>query len=340
MAAPHVSGVAGLLLSQDPSLTPEEVRAILLSTADPEEGLKSRVASAGRLNASNALRRVKGSGLIGGSGGCGFPIAMIRTTDRGSLPPIQALLFLVGMFWPLLIPMVRKKLRQGRRPRILMTHRVGATSAGLLVLMILWPSAAAAVEEAVSFQPVHSLGLKIGHHRYDDSEYLDTNSGLVSRGDLAGLSEELEYDWRWREDDSLSVTAGRYHSRTDLKDVCCNSLEFSTNYLLFTPKHYSSIKKWMEWYVGGGVGYYNFTREIHGLLEGRLSANVLGIHVLIGLDWPVLPRISIFTEARYALAKVKSADDFNDALDVGGLDYSFGVRWRFLPAGLRKSPAD
>ncbi|MBI3811942.1 MAG: S8 family serine peptidase [Nitrospirae bacterium] len=339
MATPFVSGAAGLLLSQKPSLTPEEVRAIILSTADPKEGLKGRVASAGRLNAFNALRGIKGSGLIGGSGGCGFPMGMIRTSDRESSPPIQNLLFLLGIFWPLLIPLIRKHRCHRRTLRILANRQSVAAASGLLILVIFWPSTAAAVEEVSSFQPVHSLGLKIGYHRYDKSEYLDTNSGLVSRGDLAGLSEELEYEWRWREDAGLSVTAGRYHSRTDLKNVCCNSLEFSTNYLLITPKHYSSIQEWMEWYIGGGIGYYNFSREIHGLLEDRLSANVLGIHAVIGLDWPVLPWISVFTETRYALAKVKSADHFNDALDVGGLNYSFGLRWRFSPAGLRKSTA-
>ncbi len=340
MAAPHVSGVAGLLLSQDPSLTPEEVRAVILLTADPIEGLKGRVASAGRLNAYSALRRVKGSGLIGGGGGCGSPIAMIRTADREVVPPTQGLIFILGMFWPLLIPMIRKNLHRRRPSRILLNRRIGAASSGLLVLMVLWPPTTAAVEETPSFQPVHSLGLKIGYHRYDHSEYLDTNSGLVSRGNLAGLSEELEYDWRWREDDSLSVTAGRYRSRADLKNVCCNSLAFATNYLLVTPKHYSSIKKWVEWYIGGGIGYYNFTREIHGLLDDHLSARLLGIHAVTGLDWPVLPRISIFTEARYALAKVKHADVFGDALDVGGLNYSFGLSWRFSPADPRKSPAD
>ncbi|MEK6683124.1 MAG: hypothetical protein AABY46_00510, partial [Nitrospirota bacterium] len=50
---------------------------------------------------------------------------------------------------------------------------------------------------------------------------------------------------------------------------------------------------------------------------------------VIGLTWPVLPRLSILTEARYALAKVKSADDFNDALNVGGLNYSLGISYRF-----------
>ncbi len=337
MAAPHVSGVAGLLLAQEDSLTPAQIKAIISLTTDPLDSLKSLVTSNGRLNARKALFREAGSGLVGGKGGCGFPIAMIRPADRIATPPVEILLFLLWMFWPLLIPMIRKILRQRKLPRILMTRRIGPAVGGLLALMVLWPSTASGVEENLSFQPVHSLGLKIGHHRYDRSEYLDTNSGLLSRSDLAGLSNELEYDWRWREDASLSVTAGRTRSRTDLKDICCSRLEFSTNYLLFTPKHYSTLE-WLppvEWYIGGGVGYYNFTREIHGLFSDHLSEHLLGIHAVIGLNWPVLPQISIFTETRHALAKVKSADVFGDALDVGGLNYSFGVSYRFPPAGLR-----
>ncbi len=339
MATPHVSGAAGLLLSQDPSLTPEEVRAIILSTADPREGLKGFVASAGRLNAFSALRRIKGSGLIGGGGGCGFPIAMIRPSDVESAPPLQVLLFLFGIFWPLLIPIIRKHLGRRSPLRLFLSRRRGmASAAGLLILMVLWPRTAAAVEEALPFTPVHSLALKVGYHRYDQSEYLDTNSGLVSQGNLSGRSEEIEYDRRWRGDASLAVTAGRYHSRTDLKDICCSSMDFSTNYLLFTPKYYSSIEP-VEWYIGAGAGYYNFIRQVHGLLSDRLSANVFGIHAVVGLNWPVLPRISVFTEARYALAKVKSADPFNDALDVGGLNYSLGLSYRFSPAAVSQSPA-
>jgi len=332
MAAPHVSGVAGLLFSQDPSLTPEAIRTIILTTADPREGLKGRMVSSGRLNASSALRRIRGTGLIGGDGGCGFPLAMIGTDRREAMPTSRVLYFFLGLFWPLLIPLIRKHIRRRKPSRVFLNRRIGASASAILILSVLWPSTAAALEEDPSFQPVHSLGLKIGHHRYDQSDYLDSNSGLISRGDLAGLSKELEYDWQWRKEDSLSVTAGRYHSRTDLKNICCDSLEFSTTYLLFTPKHYWSTN-WVEWYIGGGIGYYDFRREIHGFLKDHLAAHLLGIHAVAGLSWPVLSPISIFTEARYALAKVKSADDFDDALDVGGLNYMAGVRWRFLPAG-------
>jgi subtilisin family serine protease len=339
MAAPHVSGVAGLLLSQDPTLLPEEIRAVILLTADPIKALKGRVTSSGRLNAYAALQRIKGSGLIGGNGGCGFPIGRIGRADPAA-PTIGILLFLLTVFWPLLIPVIRKYLNPRRPLRIFKSRSTGfAFAAGLLALIVFWPDTAGAVDESPSFQPVHSFGVKFGYHRYDRSEYFDTNSGLLSRSNLAGLSEELEYDWRWRGNASLSVTAGRYRSRSDLRNVCCSSLSFSTNYLLMTPKYYTRIK-FLEWYIGGGVGYYAFTREFHGLLKDRLSANVAGIHAVLGLQWPILRRVLIYTEARYALAKVKHADVFNDALDVGGLNYSFGVRWRFSAAGRSEGPAE
>lgn len=338
MAAPHVSGTAGLLLSQDPTLSPEEIRAVILLTADPIKALKGRVTSSGRLNAYAALQRVKGSGLIGGDGGCGFPIGRIGRADPAA-PTIGILLFLLTVFWPLLIPVVRKNLDPRRTLRIFLSRSAGiAFAAGLLALIVFWPETAAA-DKSPAFQPVHSLSVKFGYHRYDRSEYFDTNSGLLSRGHLAGLSQELEYDWRWRENASLSVTAGRYRSRTDLKNVCCSSVRFLTNYLLVTPRYYTRIY-FLEWYIGGGVGYYTFAREFHGLLNDRLSENVAGIHAVLGLQWPVLRRFSIFSEVRYALAKVKHADVFNDALDVGGLNYSFGFRWRFSAAGRTEAPAN
>jgi len=54
MAAPHVSGVAALLLSRRPDLTPEDVRRILASSADRMENSPELV-DAGRLNAFRAL---------------------------------------------------------------------------------------------------------------------------------------------------------------------------------------------------------------------------------------------------------------------------------------------
>jgi len=55
MAAPHVTGVAALLKNLSPELTPEEIKAALMATADQRPGLADKVASGGRLNAARAV---------------------------------------------------------------------------------------------------------------------------------------------------------------------------------------------------------------------------------------------------------------------------------------------
>lgn len=59
MATPHVSGVAGLLWSACPDLTPWEIKKTILASADPVPGLQGKVLTAGRLNAYNALTKHK-----------------------------------------------------------------------------------------------------------------------------------------------------------------------------------------------------------------------------------------------------------------------------------------
>lgn len=55
MATPHVTGVAALLLSQEPNLTPAEVKERLIKTSKPMAGLKSKVAANGLVDAFLAL---------------------------------------------------------------------------------------------------------------------------------------------------------------------------------------------------------------------------------------------------------------------------------------------
>ncbi|AFY79638.1 subtilisin-like serine protease [Pleurocapsa sp. PCC 7327] len=55
MATPHVSGVASLLWSEDPNLSAQEVKELLLTTVDPLTVLEGKTVSGGRLNAFNAL---------------------------------------------------------------------------------------------------------------------------------------------------------------------------------------------------------------------------------------------------------------------------------------------
>jgi subtilisin family serine protease len=56
MAAPHVSGVAALLLSLDPRLPAAELKRRILVSVDPLPDLAGTTATGGRLNAARALR--------------------------------------------------------------------------------------------------------------------------------------------------------------------------------------------------------------------------------------------------------------------------------------------
>lgn len=55
MAAPHVTGAAGLLFSLKPSATVTAVKNALLSSVDPDPALLGKTTSGGRLNVAGAL---------------------------------------------------------------------------------------------------------------------------------------------------------------------------------------------------------------------------------------------------------------------------------------------
>jgi subtilisin family serine protease len=55
MAAPVVSGIAGLILSAAPGLSHREIKGIILDAAVPMAGLSNRVSSGGRVSASGAV---------------------------------------------------------------------------------------------------------------------------------------------------------------------------------------------------------------------------------------------------------------------------------------------
>ncbi|MEQ8970434.1 MAG: S8 family serine peptidase [Coleofasciculus sp. C1-SOL-03] len=55
MAAPHVSGVASLILAQNPNLTALEVKEQILQSVDPIQDLQGKTVTGGRLNAHKAL---------------------------------------------------------------------------------------------------------------------------------------------------------------------------------------------------------------------------------------------------------------------------------------------
>jgi hypothetical protein len=80
MATAHVSGVAGLLLSSDPTLTDTQVKDFLLDSTQPTLSLCGKTVTGGRLDAYNCLsgtfpERLSGpcqatGGSDGGGGGC------------------------------------------------------------------------------------------------------------------------------------------------------------------------------------------------------------------------------------------------------------------------------
>jgi thermitase len=55
MATPFVAGVAALMLSQNPKMSVDDLRAKLLKSVDPVLSLKGRVSSGGRINAAKAV---------------------------------------------------------------------------------------------------------------------------------------------------------------------------------------------------------------------------------------------------------------------------------------------
>ena len=55
MACPHVAGVAGLIATQYPDISNEELKARLLDTATPQDNLQGKVLSGGRVDAAAAL---------------------------------------------------------------------------------------------------------------------------------------------------------------------------------------------------------------------------------------------------------------------------------------------
>lgn len=63
MAAPHVSGVAGLIKALNPSLTSLEIKDIILNNTDIKSSLSGKVLSNGRLNAYNAVYSASCSNL-------------------------------------------------------------------------------------------------------------------------------------------------------------------------------------------------------------------------------------------------------------------------------------
>ena len=64
MAAPHVSGVAALMLQANPQLSAQQLREILMDTSrDDEPAFDGYSVSGGRLNAAGAVAHVLAGGI-------------------------------------------------------------------------------------------------------------------------------------------------------------------------------------------------------------------------------------------------------------------------------------
>ena len=64
--------------------------------------------------------------------------------------------------------------------------------------------------------------------------------------------------------------------------------------------------------MGAGIGYYLFKLEQTGLFRDKVSANPLGVHVQIGLQYFISSKLSILTDARFAFASVKDANSLDE----------------------------
>ncbi len=65
-SAPHVVGVAALMLAKDSKLTGAEMKQKLIDSVDKKDALKNKVKSGGRLNAYRALKTLKRYVYLGG----------------------------------------------------------------------------------------------------------------------------------------------------------------------------------------------------------------------------------------------------------------------------------
>lgn len=89
-ATAFVTGVAALLLSQNPKLTPTELKQLIIKSVDPIAGLKGKIASGGRVNAYLALMALRSNALPGLPVIAAQPASLTTIFRAGaSVPKIQ-----------------------------------------------------------------------------------------------------------------------------------------------------------------------------------------------------------------------------------------------------------
>ena len=64
MATPHVAGLAGLIIANEPDISVKDLRARILDSVDSIDLLKGRISSSGRINAAKALGAATTNHLI------------------------------------------------------------------------------------------------------------------------------------------------------------------------------------------------------------------------------------------------------------------------------------
>lgn len=190
------------------------------------------------------------------------------------------------------------------------------------------------IEKETLSQMPHALTLKTGLHLYRNSDFFDSNAAFFDQKDLTSLAAELEYDYLWYSPSTLGLAIGYYDGRTDFETICCSEVAFSTLYALLTLKYHFKLKpvtlKRLKLYVGPGMGYYLFNREIKVLdVRNDLSEKIFGFHYLLGARLFLSPRVSLLVEARYTSAVIRSANELDDELNIGGWTTFFGLSWQF-----------
>jgi serine protease len=87
MAAPHVAGTAGLLLSRCPSLSYEKIKSAILNSVDKIDSVSQKLVSGGRLNAFAAFKGIFPAGDVDSDCEVGLDDAILAVQVLTRLSP-------------------------------------------------------------------------------------------------------------------------------------------------------------------------------------------------------------------------------------------------------------